>query len=313
MLPWRYPGSLELRSILLASDFSPASEKALRHALAIARNFDAELTLVHVIPGSLRAAGEEHDTTGQAITQALQVASAIERKLLHSGALRGIRYRSLVRTGDVCGELLRVIRHESIDLVVLGTHGRKRIRKAALGSVAEHIFRQASCPVLTVGPGAPPDAHLNPVKAPRPVLFVTDFSEPSLAALPLAISIAKWRHTQLILAYMLSPEQQIEGSPPESEETLLRMRTEAQAAAIHRLRQLTEPAELIVEPAFIAEFADPAEGILRVAAETNAQALVMGLGRRRNMEARPHLPWYTAYDVICRARCPVLTVRSYSP
>lgn len=313
MLPRTYPGSLELRSILIASDFSPASEKALRHALAIAHNFDAELNLLHVVPPSLELAIGGPDGIGQAISLSLRIAGGIERKLLCSGALGSLRYRSIVRAGNIWNELLQVIRQESIDLVVVGTHARRGIRKLALGSVAEQIFRQASCPVLTIGPGAAPDAHLSPGKVPRPVLFVTEFSESSLAAFPLAASIAKRRHAQLILAHMLSPEQRIERIPLDGEPPALQMRASAQDAAIDRLRQIVSAAELIPQAALIAEFADPVEGILSVAAETNAELVVMGLGRKRYIEARSHLPWSIAYEVVCRARCPVLTVRSYSP
>lgn len=305
-------GSLTLRSILVASDFSTASEKALRHALTIARSFDAELHLVHVVPPPQGSTLAGPDENGHAITRSLEIASGIERKLLCSGAIRGLRFRSMVRAGDIWSELLKVIQQEFIDLVVVGTHPRKGIRKPALGSVAEQIFRQAPRPVLTIGPGAPPDAHLKPGTAPRPLLFVTDFSETSVAAFPLAVAVANRRQSQLVLAHIHPPEALRPEVSLMPEESAVPTGTEVQAAAIRRLQQLAEPAELIAEPAFIAECGDPAEGILRVAAEVNAEAIVMGLRRRRFPETRSHVPWSTAYEVVCRARCAVLTVRGYS-
>lgn len=313
MLTRIHPGSLDVKSVLIASDFSPASERALRHALAIARNFDAELHLVHVVTPSPGFAMDGPDGTEQAIDRSVRIASGIERRLICSGAMGGLRYRSIVRVGNVWSELLQVIRRESIDLVVIGTRARNGIRRVALGSVAEQIFRQASCPVLTIGPSGPPDARLGSGIVQRPLLFVTDFSDASLAALPFAVSIAKRRGAQLVLAHILSPETLIEGNPLGPEEATGRMRAAAEGAALERLRQLTEPAELIAEPLLFAELAAPVAGILKIAGETNAELIVMGLGRRRYIEAGLPLPWSIACQIVCRARCPVLTVRSYSP
>ena len=65
-----------------------------------------------------------------------------------------------------------------------------------------------------------------------------------------------------------------------------------------------------VESLFMTEFGEPAEGILRAAEVLHAEAIIMGLNRRAHVEMISHLPWSTAYEVVCRAVCPVLTVRN---
>jgi nucleotide-binding universal stress UspA family protein len=66
---------------------------------------------------------------------------------------------------------------------------------------------------------------------------------------------------------------------------------------------------LVAEPQFVVNVGEPAEGILRTASKLDAEVIVMGLRRRSHVETISHLPWSTAYDVVCHALCPVLTVR----
>ncbi len=68
-----------------------------------------------------------------------------------AGALTGIQHKFIVRHGELWPELREIIRQESADLLVVGTHGRHGIAKLFFGSIAEQIFRQADCPVLTSG------------------------------------------------------------------------------------------------------------------------------------------------------------------
>ena len=82
-----------------------------------------------------------------------------------------------------------------------GTHGRSGIGKLLLGSVAETIFRHAGCPVLTVGPAV--SGEPRSIVELHEILFATDFSESSLAALPYAISLAQQDRARLYLLHVL--------------------------------------------------------------------------------------------------------------
>jgi nucleotide-binding universal stress UspA family protein len=179
-----------------------------------------------------------------------------------------------------------------------------------LGSVAEQIFRSASCLVLTVGPYSPKESDLSKPEAAGPLLFATDFSDTSLAALPYAISFATQRRTRLVSLHMFSPLPLVAGSRWYTAEDVMRMRKEAQLEACDRLQQLTSGVTMELPPLSIAEYGDAAEGILRNAERLRTEVIVMGLHRKNHIETVSHLPWSTAYKVVCGAVCPVLTVRT---
>ncbi|MBV9086109.1 MAG: universal stress protein [Acidobacteriaceae bacterium] len=178
---------VRVKSVLVATDLSATSEKAIRHAIGIARHYDAKLYLVHVVSSvGFTLAGP--NATNAATEAASRDGHSLESQLLESGALKGLRYEITVRPGgDVWRVLNKVIRQEDVDLVVTGTHGRRGVSKVLLGSVAEQIFRRADCPVLTVGPSSYEESQVDGI---RTCLFPTDFSEASLGSLPFAISYA---------------------------------------------------------------------------------------------------------------------------
>jgi Universal stress protein family len=74
--------------------------------------------------------------------------------LLKNGNLAGLQYEFIIREGNVWEQLEFIIQEKHIDAVVVGTHRREGLGRLMLGSVAEQIFRQANCLVLTVGPGS---------------------------------------------------------------------------------------------------------------------------------------------------------------
>ncbi len=144
---------LEIRRILCPVDFSAASQGALRAAAALARRFDASLTLLHVavvpgssIPEALLPTPPElaTDLTGPE-ARPLQEWKALAASL---GAPRVEALRSVGRPAQ---EILALARRDAFDLLVLGTHGRTGVGHLLLGSVAEEVVRHASCPVLTLG------------------------------------------------------------------------------------------------------------------------------------------------------------------
>lgn len=299
---------VELRSILLATDFSAASERALHHAISIARHFNSKLYFVHVVSSlGLTMAGPEAIATSASLAQ--RDAALLERKLILNGALRELHHHLIVREGNIWEELEKVLRQEHIDLVVIGTHSRTGVMKLALGSVAEQIFRHAACPVLTVGPHCPFEPELPPPKEPRPLLYPTDFSESSLAALPYAISFANQIKTQLVLVHLLSHIPPTKGTRWYTADDVMRMRNEAQIDASRRLEELTTNVSFEVKPLCIAKISDAAEGILLAARVLHVSSIIMGLHRKAHIDLASHLPWSTAYGVVCGAECPVLTVR----
>ncbi len=114
---------IQVRNILLATDFSSTSEAALPHALALARRYDAQLFVGHVIrPDLFEMVPSDQTATVQ--EGARRHAQEQMARLLVSGRLRGIPHQVLIGEGPLWSVLANDIEAHDIDLVVVGTHGR---------------------------------------------------------------------------------------------------------------------------------------------------------------------------------------------
>jgi nucleotide-binding universal stress UspA family protein len=145
---------ISLKRILVPTDFSDASQNALRYGMALAESFSAELHVLHVVvdPYVIPPGGEGYlpppdlpqqlEKTSRAHLE--QWVPADWRKE-HTAVLECIHGTPFV-------EIVRYAREKEIDLIVMGTHGRGAIAHILMGSVAERVVRKAPCPVLTVRP-----------------------------------------------------------------------------------------------------------------------------------------------------------------
>jgi nucleotide-binding universal stress UspA family protein len=234
----------------------------------------------------------------------------LEMQLDDSGALTGIPHHTILSQGDVAKQIEDIVRREDIDLVVVGTRGREGVMKVVAGSMAENIFRRASCPVLVIGPkvkAAPTQAAMSPQR----LLLATDFGPASRHALKYAVSIANQNHAKLALLHVIPPlaltssdsfwylGSQLEG-----------MKKAMQVQTREQLKKII-PADLPLtdDPDLLTEVDFPVEGILRAAATHNADLIVLGL-RNRAAGASSHNPWEIADRVVCGATVPVLTVKA---
>ena len=303
--------NLQLKSILIATDFSQASEKPLCHALAIARCYGAKFYLAHVVSSlGFTLAGP---AAIAAVEEAVcRDAAHLEDDLVRSGALSGLQHQVVIRQGEVWPELEAIIRQEEIDLVIVGTHGRDGMGKLLLGSVAEQIFRQADCPVLTVGPNAYQQPRIGNPRANRRFLLATDFGDASIHALPYALSLANQLEAKLVLLNVV-PLIPLPADPHWCTPSYVTQRQEnARIARLRWLEELTRNATLEVRPEFCVEFesaSSVSEKILEAAGRLRVDLIIMGLHRSTHIETACHMPRTTAYEVVCRAGCPVLTVR----
>jgi nucleotide-binding universal stress UspA family protein len=147
----------------------------------------------------------------------------------------------------------------------------------------------------------------------KSVLIATDFSKASekARALPYAISSANHFGTQLGLLHVLPAVPMPEGLNWPTADDVIELREKARMAALRRLQELTsQNLKLVVEPDCFVEFGLPSEGILQVADTLKADAIILGLHRSSHIDTKPHMPWATAYEVVCGACCSVLTVRN---
>jgi nucleotide-binding universal stress UspA family protein len=142
---------INLKSILVPSDFSECSDEALRYALELARRFDAELHLLHVVQDPITQpwAAEGFSVPLFEIVDEWQK-QAVKR--LQAAVPEADRARVTVVSvvATPYAEILDYANAHRIDLIVMGTHGRGGVTHMLLGSIAERVVRRAPCPVLTV-------------------------------------------------------------------------------------------------------------------------------------------------------------------
>jgi len=284
---------LTFKNILFPTDFTEASTGALPYALAIAKAYGSKLYLTHAVAPQpplsipLEPIPLEMDPLWQQARDRLT-------RYLDSAPVRDVAREGVLEQGNLWSVLDDVICRHSIELIVLGSHGRHGLKKLVLGSNAEQVFRRAPCPVMTIGPAAMGEGHEH--SAFRHIVFATDFSKGSLSALPYALSLAEENQAQLTLAHLipLVPMQHQE---------------EVRATAMKRLLELIpSDAEDWCRVECVVSFEFPAEGILSLAETRHADLIVMGV-HAKAPRSSSHLPWAIAYEVVCHAKCPVLTVR----
>jgi nucleotide-binding universal stress UspA family protein len=295
------PPAVSLKRILIATDFSPASERALWHGLAIARRFGDSVDIVHIVDSlGFRMTGA--DVVAQAVELAQRDLKKLEAGLVRSGPLEGIPHRMLVEeeSGEAWEALYRLIRKNDIDLVVLGTHGRTGLKKLISGSVAEEVFRHSPCPVLTVGPCVAPELIVT--NAPQNILFPTDLSSESLQALPFAIEAARKCGAELTLIHVLPA---ISGDARGDRERVFEViRSRLESLVPHDAGLVRTPICIVEEGYFPAV-------ILNFVNAHQIDLIVLGLRSPEPYVNR--LVWQHAYDIVCQARSPVLTLRSARP
>jgi nucleotide-binding universal stress UspA family protein len=276
---------IAIKEILMATDYSPASEAALPYALQLARRFNAGLHVVHVLlPGEWEPTAD--DTSAAFECQPVEQAERHMASFLSSRDLGGARCDYLIRRGDkVWEELYKIIQDKDINLVVLGTHGRGGLGKLLVGSVAEEVFRQAPCPVLTIGPRVASAAP----RSFRKIAFATDLTPESLEHLPFVLDFADEYQAQLVIIHVPGDEYLRSGNVIETIET--------------QMRQLIPPR---AKCEYVVDFGDPAYVIRTVAEERDCDLIMMGAHAAGG--GSTHFAGAIAHRILLEAQCPVLTV-----
>lgn len=278
-----------LNNILFATDLSPAAEWALPFALELARRYHSKLYAVHVIQLDVSPA---LDPSQRPKVAQEQEESQNQAKRLLQEQLRDILHEVIFPRGEVWPTLSAVIGDKQADLLVASTNGQTGFKAPTFGSVAEEIFQQAPCPVLTVGPSVPSHREI-PVELKR-ILYATDFTFESVVAVHLAISLALEYGAQLILFHAMASAD-----------------SNHEAAALQTLRDLVPfSVHLVPKPKCLVEQGDAPSCILKVASAENANMIVLGLRSAKGHFTAPSQPVRsTARKVAIAATCPVLTVR----
>lgn len=290
MAVFNVPTRLAFQTILVPTDFSACSRAALAWAGMIARKAHGKVVVAHVISPErwhLVNPQELHP----ALCQTRQSAQKRMCSLLKTADLRGVEIDTYLKEGEFRDVLCGVARERGVELLVVGTRGRKGLTKLLLGSTAEQVCRVAPWPILLVGPKV--DSKRVP-KIDR-MLFPTDLSAISLGALPVVLALAEQHGARLRFVHVLSDAVDASG----------------REFALHRLKNdfdpmVTDRTKLSHEPEFAVEVGPAASAIRRMAREWDADVVAVGTHRPGTLAA--HLPGDLVYDVVCDAHCPVLTI-----
>ena len=138
------------QKLLLATDLSEVSSSATDQAFELAGRLGASLLVVSVIdPGSLLLPGGRFRAR---IDQVRERQEQLAQALVERGRDQGTEVSFLVWTGDPGDQIVAAAEAEHVDMILVGSHGRGAVGRLFLGSVSEHVVRNAPCPVLVVRP-----------------------------------------------------------------------------------------------------------------------------------------------------------------
>jgi nucleotide-binding universal stress UspA family protein len=297
---------VEFKQILCPVDFSEASVRAFAHAVALAQWYDAQLTVLHVVPtfDPVQVRGD--------LTAPVRVVTPMSREQVLEEMSRSLdlprvsaQTTPVAEAGDPQATIIDQAISKRADLIVMGTHGHRGFKRLLLGSATESVLREAPCPVLTVPPGAPAGAS-DAVTFKR-ILCPVDFSGSALQALGFALALARQASGFVTLLHVIEwlaeeePRTRAHFNVPEYRRHMVE-------DAQQRLRELVaEESRAPTEIDDVIVFGRAYREILRAAETKPADLIVMGAQGRGGLGLA--LFGSTTQQIVRGATCPVLTVR----
>jgi nucleotide-binding universal stress UspA family protein len=298
------------KRILCPVDFSEASRHAIDQASTIARWYGAAVTAQHVCNPALGPFTGLPDSSRLPDREMLRLGGEVAA-CFETAIRAGVQVDAVVDVGQPDGCILDRARTWPADLIVMGTHGAGGFEHLVLGSVAEKVLRRAACAVLTV----PPHANRTSCLPFKRVLCAVDFSEWSLRALEFARSLARESGAAMTALTVIEwpwpepPPPDFAELPPEQASALCEYRRYVETGAMRRLTTLAdESASAGVALDVRVDHGKPHVEILRRAADIGADLIVMGVHGRKQIDLE--IFGSTTNQVVRRATCPVLTLRS---
>jgi nucleotide-binding universal stress UspA family protein len=285
---------LSFSNILLATDFSSASQAAFQTSLCVCGILKAKLTILHVFE---YAEIVPRETGGRLLElDKLYAEAQIHLDDLACVArIGGIPCETVLSGGLAPETILQTIRSNQIDLAVLGTNALHGFERLVFGSTAESVLRAALCPVLTVGPLA-----VNAVRTDQTdgaIIFPTDFHESTMHAIRYAASFCEATSLSLHCLHVLP--RTVEGGY--QSHIVPQIMTEA-------LQQVAAKNGITIDPPFcaITYGSEISNAVVHYAKQHKAKLIVLGI-RQASMMAS-HVPAHIAHRIITEAPCPVLTM-----
>lgn len=290
------PATLTLDKIVLATDFSPASEQATAYAQALAKKFASHITVTHVVDLSVATRSEEA-VVGFPIDRMRHDSAENMERTINELTEQGLQAQCRTEEAHTPARaVVRVTEELKANLLILGTNARRGLERAILGSFAEAAIHHARCPVLTIGPSVPHTA--NPDIDFRNVVFATDLHHQAAAKAAIALAFAEESLARVTLCHVIEhPADELTDALEEQFKT---------ESALRKL--IPNAAYDWCKPGVAVVYGGVPEKILRLAGVSHADLLV--LGARRNSTWLLHPSQGVAAQVIRDASCPVMTITS---
>jgi nucleotide-binding universal stress UspA family protein len=286
--------SVSLDKLLVATDFSPASEKVVLYAKALAQRFGSIVEVAHIFDPSVVCSYEDA-IIGMLPGDRREVEQRALESVIDDFTASGIRAEIALAEGHrPFAFLLKLAREKDVDLIVAGTASKSGVARLILGSTAEELIRNAEIPVLTIGPKVQlPEAGALVFKK---IIYATDFSEESLRAAAYALSFAQDSGAHLYFCYVLGMEVDS-----------IERRKFLEDGFKSALQRMIPPSSYDwCSPECVVEHGAAADAILGLATKVQADLIV--LGARKASFWLTHIVHGLTPDLLAQATCPVMTV-----
>lgn len=280
--------SISFKNILFLTDFSESSDSAQAYALGLARHYNADLFPAHASDPVILTETAAPDVLDEVIEHS-------RNKLLNLVKDPDVRVHPLFARGAIENVLPRWIQENGIDLIVLGTHGRHGVGRFLLGSTAEFIYRNATVPVLTVGP----HVTLRPYKGFEAdnILFPTDLGPHAEFGASYALSCARETKARITFLHVVTLDEAFQHD-----------RTALVNKSYDELKKLVpSDAKEWCKPELHVEVGDPPLEVIGFAEKERPDLIVLGLPFEKKFST--HFMSGVTYKLVTAAPCPVLTVR----
>ena len=297
---------IEFKHVLCPVDFTESSARALAHAAALTRWYEAQLTVMHVVPTfdpmQVRAELGAPVQIVNPVTRE-QVVEQMRQLLDRTGVSPDAHL--VAEAGDASTAIVDQALNMTADLIVIGTHGRRGFKRLLLGSVTETVLHEAPCPVLTVSPQTA--AATADIVTFKRILCPIDFSPSALQAFGFALDLARQAGGLVTLLHVVEwlpedePRAMAHFNLPEFRSYLVNDATQRlQSLVADESREWVDIDHMIVSGRAHRE-------VLRAAEARAVDLIVMGAQGRGGLDLA--LFGSTTHRVVRSAACPVLTVR----
>lgn len=286
---------LPLKAVIYATDFSPFAQKAGGYASLLAKQFGVDLMAAHAFVlsnAAMEVEAEDGRRTKSAQRVDLETALAAEANRFGAGAKGTV---PVLLEGDPRERIPRLAEENAPSLIVLGTHGRGRMVRGIVGSVADRILRSTNGPTLTVGPEVPAyPADCSPF---RRILYATGLSPAAARGAIYAVAMAQAFDASLDVLHVVRPDDVADQARFREIQTQFHATIE---------EMVPQRANAILNPRGQVEVGSAHERILEYLRKNQVDLLVLSIRKSSHLWLQSRVSG--AFHIIATAPCPVLAM-----